>query len=71
MNRLGHCASYHTVEKVETALTFDTKKEGISFPQGLKPFRGSGLGTAWDNFNRFVETLNGQDTLHDTVEIAF
>ena len=71
MNRLGHCASYHTVEKVETALTVDTKKEGISFPKGLKPFRGSGLGTAWDNFNRFVETLNGQDTLHDTVEIAF
>ena len=46
MNRLDHCASYHTVEKVETALTVDTKKEGISFPQGLKPFRGSGLGTA-------------------------
>ena len=30
------------------------KKEGKSLPQGLKPFRGSRLGTKWDNFDRFV-----------------
>ena len=40
-------------------------------PQGLKPFRGTRLGTAWDNFDRFAEILNGKDTLHDTVGIAF
>ena len=40
-------------------------------PQGLKPFRESRLGTAWDNFDRFVETLNRKDTLHDTVGITF
>ena len=71
MNRLGHSASYHTVEEAETALTVETKKEGKSLQQGLKPFRGSGLGTAWDSFDRFVETLNGKDTLHDTVGTAF
>ena len=38
---------------------------------GLKPFRGLGLGTTWDNFDRFDETLNGRDTLHNTVGIAF
>ena len=54
INRLGHCASYHTVEEVETALTVEAKKEGKSLPQELKPFRGSGLGTAWDNFDRFA-----------------
>ena len=71
MNRLGHCASYHTVEEVETTLTAEAEKEGKSLPQGLKPFRGSRLGTAWDNFNRFVESLNRKNTLHDTVRIAF
>ena len=29
------------------------------------------LGTAWDNFDRFAETLNGRDTMHDTVGTAF
>ena len=37
----------------------------------MKHFRGSRLGTAWDNFDRFVETLNRKDTLHNTVGIAF
>ena len=26
MNRLGHCASYHIVKEVETALTVEEKK---------------------------------------------
>ena len=56
MNRFGHCASYHTVEEVGTALTVEAKKEGKSLPQGVKPVRGSGLGTVWDHFDRFVET---------------
>ena len=71
MNRFGHCASYHTVEEVGTALTVEAKKEGKSLPQGVKPVRGSGLGTVWDHFDRFVETLNRKDTLHGTVGIAF
>ena len=70
MNRLGHCASYHIVEEVETALTVEVKTT-VKTTQRLKPFRGSGLGTAWDNFDRFAEILNGKDTLHDTVGIAF
>ena len=28
-------------------------------------------GLAWDNFDRFVETSSGKDTLHDTVGIAY
>ena len=30
-----------------------------------------GTGVAFDNFNRFVETLSGKDTLHDTVGIVY
>ena len=71
MNRLGHCANYHTIEEVETSLTLNAKSERRTLPFGLNPFKGSGLGLAWDNFDRFVDTLNGKDTLHDTVGIAF
>ena len=28
-------------------------------------------GLAFDNYDRFVETLTGKDTLHDTVGIAY
>ena len=28
-------------------------------------------GVAWDNFNRFVETIAGQETMHDTVGITY
>ena len=28
-------------------------------------------GVAWDNFDRFVETKSGKDTLHDTVGVAY
>ena len=33
------------------------------------PLRG--IGVAWDNFDRYVETGGGESTLHDTVEIAY
>ena len=71
MNRPDHCASYHTVEEVETTLIVEAKMEGEQLLYGLKPFRGLGLGTAWDNFDRFDETLNGKETLHNTGGIAF
>ena len=30
-----------------------------------------GTGVAWDNFDRFVETITGKETLHDTVGITY
>ena len=30
-----------------------------------------GTGVAWNNLDRFVETVNRKDTLHDTVGIAY
>jgi len=70
MNRLGHCASYHSIEEIETALALEAKKDK-AIPHGMKPYLGSGLGVAWDNFVRFIDTFNGKDTLHDTVGIAY
>ena len=30
-----------------------------------------GTGVAWDNFDRFFETVSGEDTLHGAVGIAY
>ena len=30
-----------------------------------------GTGVAWDNFDRFLETITGKETLHDTVGITY
>ena len=71
LNKLGHCVSYHTVEEVETEMTFEANKKGVLTPHGMtcNPLLGTGL--AWDNFDRFVATMTVTDTLHDTVGIAY
>ena len=71
MNRLGHCASYHTIEETETEATFESSKRKLVTPLGMKLNPRCGTGVAWDNFDRFVETITGKETLHDTVGITY
>lgn len=71
LNRLGHCVSYNVVEELETELTFTASESSRLLPDGLKPVPGLHTGVAFDNFDCFVETLNGRDTLHDTVGIVY
>jgi len=71
LNKLGHCASYHTVEEIETELTFEATKDKKFTPNGTTLSPNLGTGLAWDNYDRFVETGSGEDTLHDTVGIAY
>ena len=40
-------------------------------PNGISAFSKGGIGCAFDNFNQFVESQSGNDTLHDTVGISF
>ena len=40
-------------------------------PYGMKLDPNLTSGVAWDNYDRFVFTLNGKNTLHDTVGIAY
>ena len=70
-NRIGHCVSYSTAEELETELTFEANKNSKEIPFGMKTTPEFNAGIAWDNFNRFVETKSGKDTLHDTVGIAY
>ena len=71
LNRYGHCISYHTAEEIETEMTFGTREANQVTPHGMIRNPQYGTGVAWDNFDRFVETESGKDTLHDTVGIVY
>ena len=45
LNKPGHCISYHTVEEIETEITFEANKEGALTPHGMTctPVLGTGL----------------------------
>ena len=70
-NRLGHCASYSTIDELKTELTFEATKEKrlTSDKMSLNP--ANNIGLAFDNIGRYIETVSGKDTLHDTVGIAY
>ena len=38
---------------------------------GMPNKKSCSAGLAFDNYDRFTETLSGKDTLHDTVGIAY
>ena len=71
LNRYGHCASYTTIEEIETELAFSSISERKITPPEMKKKSNQCTGLAFDNFDRFVETSSGKDTLHDTVCIAY
>ena len=66
---MGHCASYYTVEIIDTALAREilakTKAEGIAIPSNIAP--GSFIRFAADNNNINKETLYGKQTTHATI----
>lgn len=68
-NRLGHCCSFTVIEELETEATFCSNEETQICPDDIikKPNLSTGL--AFNNFDRYVETLIGKNTLHDTVGI--
>lgn len=72
LNRMGHCCSYSTIEEIETELAYKCAAEQRLLPFGLKD-KKSQLCThvAFDNFDRYVETSTGKETLHDTVGIVY
>ena len=48
-----------------------TKKISYQTPSGMNMDANACTGLAFDNYDRFVETLTGKDTLHVTVGIAY
>ncbi|XP_028982536.1 uncharacterized protein LOC114841645, partial [Diachasma alloeum] len=71
VNKYGHCCSYNVLEGLETELTYAATETAQVCPPGVSLVPHLSTGVAYDNFDRFVETPNGKDTLHDTVGIIF
>ena len=66
LNRYGHCVSYTLTEELETELTFTVTSASKISPHDLVPDSSLTVG-----IDRFVETLSGKNTLHDTVGIVY
>ncbi len=70
LNRLGKCVSYQVAQELLTERAFTSSEISRWLPDGLFKRGDLNLMVAHDNFDLFVSTLNGKDTLHDTVSIA-
>ncbi len=71
LNRFGHSINYSTVEELETTFATSIAERGLATPDGLLQMPGLATGLAFDNYDELTETLDGKDTLHDTVGIAY
>ena len=70
LNHYGYCSSYNTIQETETELNFEANKRQEILPYGME-LGINDTGIAWDNYDCFVETKDGKDTLHDTVGISY
>lgn len=71
LNRFGHCISYTALLELETEATLSLTNRAEVCPAEIKKKSYLSTGVAFDNYDRFVETLTGKDTLHDTVGIIY
>ena len=71
MWRLCYCASYHTIKEFENEMTIEATKSVKATPFGMSLNATAATSVAWDNFDRFVKTKSGKDTLQDSVGIVY
>ncbi|GFU94346.1 uncharacterized protein TNCV_4368201 [Trichonephila clavipes] len=71
INHYGHCISYNAIEELETEATYSSVSRTGLCPEAVNKNENLSTGMAFDNFDRFVDTKNGKDTLHDTVGIIY
>ena len=71
VSRYGHCCSYHTIEELETEATIYADSKSLIRPVNANLQSNICTGVAFDNYDRFVETINGDGTLHDTFGILY
>lgn len=72
LNKLGFSCSYNIAEELETELAYTLASNNSVVPYGIIG-NNSGLCTsaAFDNYDRFIDTATGKNTLHDTVGIIY
>lgn len=71
LNKYGHCCSYIVLEELETEATFAASCRSNACPEDIILSNTLCTGVAFNNFDRFVDTTTGKDTLYDTVGIIF
>ncbi|GFV55520.1 uncharacterized protein TNCV_2020461 [Trichonephila clavipes] len=71
INHYGHCISYNAIEELETEATYSSVSRTGICSEAVNKNENLLTGMAFDNFDRFVDTKNGKDTLHDTVGIIY
>ncbi|GBP62836.1 hypothetical protein EVAR_44691_1 [Eumeta japonica] len=63
--------NYPGIEELETEATYYSMLKSTICPDAIKTSSNLCTGIAFDNYDRFVETNDGKDTLHDTVGIIY
>ena len=71
LNCYGYCTNYHAVEEIETELIVNAAETQTETPNGMSVCSKGGIGCVFDNFDRFIESQSGKDTLHDTAGISY
>ncbi|CAH0687786.1 unnamed protein product [Spodoptera exigua] len=71
LNRYGHTIGYNLAEELETEMTYTSIQDNKVIPKGIIAANGHSTHVAFDNFDRFVDTTSGKDTMHDTVGIIY
>ncbi|GFW67916.1 hypothetical protein TNCV_3872461 [Trichonephila clavipes] len=71
IHRYGQCISYPGVEELETEATYTSAQNSSICPETIVKSPLLCTGVSFDNFDPFVETKSGKDTLHDTVGIIY
>lgn len=71
LNRHGHTIGYNLAEELEIEMTYTSVQNNIVIPTGITATNRLCTHVALDNFDRFVDTTSGKDTMHDTVGIIY
>lgn len=71
LSRQGYCITYPSILELETSAAYSCASNNQLCPSGIQPTSILSSGVAWDNYDRFVETSSGKNTLHDTVGIIY
>lgn len=71
MNKYGHTVGYSVAEEIENEMTYAAYDDNQILLAGIKLKNNLCTNVAYDNFDRYVDTFTGKDTLHDTVSIIY
>lgn len=71
LNRYGHTVGFNLVEELETEMTYTALDDESVVPSGIDTDSNPSTHVAFDNFDRFVDTTSGKETMHDTVGIIY